>query len=107
MASDEPALRAVLASAPVLAGEDDRTAGLSGRTSSLVTVAALLALGASTASLRWAVELSWCVGADDVEIAEVLAAIASVAGLACVASSAPRLALAIGYDIGGEDPEAC
>ena len=38
-------------------------------------------------------------GATDVEIAEVLLAIAPVAGLSRVASAAPDVAAALGYDI--------
>jgi len=68
-------------------------------TSALVHLAALLATGASTTSLRWAVELALDAGAQDDEIVAVLATVGAVVGSARVVAAAPRLALAIGYDI--------
>ena len=49
--------------------------------------------------MRWAVELALRSGAEDEEIVEVLAIVARIAGSAQVVAAAPRLALAIGYDI--------
>jgi len=49
--------------------------------------------------VRWAVELALQAGAEDDEIVEVLATVAAVVGSARVVAAAPRLALAIGYDI--------
>lgn len=72
---------------------------LSRRTAALVHLAALLATEASTTSLRWAVEMAREAGADDEEIVEVLCTVASTVGWARVVAAAPRLALAIGYDI--------
>jgi 4-carboxymuconolactone decarboxylase len=72
---------------------------LSRRTASLVHLAALLATEASTTSLRWAVEMARGSGARDEEIIEVLSTVASTVGWARVVAAAPRLALAIGYDI--------
>jgi 4-carboxymuconolactone decarboxylase len=69
----------------------------------LVRLGALLALGASTSSLRLAVERALGAGASEAEIVGVLVAVAPAVGLARVVSAAPRLALAIGYDI--EDDE--
>jgi alkylhydroperoxidase family enzyme len=68
-------------------------------TCALVQLAALLTAGGSTTSLRWAVELALQSGADDDEIVEVLVATAAIVGAARVVAAAPRLALAIGYDI--------
>ncbi|MGO9956904.1 MAG: carboxymuconolactone decarboxylase family protein, partial [Solirubrobacteraceae bacterium] len=68
-------------------------------TSALVHLAALLAAGGSTTSLRWAVELALQSGAQDDEIVEVFVATAAIVGSARVVAAAPRLALAIGYDI--------
>jgi alkylhydroperoxidase/carboxymuconolactone decarboxylase family protein YurZ len=62
-------------------------------------VAALLAAGACTTSLRWAVERASRAGAGDEEIVEVLVTTATIVGSARVVAAAPRLALAIGYDI--------
>jgi 4-carboxymuconolactone decarboxylase len=72
---------------------------LSPTTASLVHLAGLLAAGGSTTSLRWAVETARGAGARDEEIIEVLVTVAATVGSARVAAAAPRLALAIGYDI--------
>jgi 4-carboxymuconolactone decarboxylase len=72
---------------------------LSGQTASLVHLAALLATEASTTSLRWAVEMARDAGAGDEAIVEVLSTVASTVGWARVVAAAPRLALALGYDI--------
>jgi alkylhydroperoxidase/carboxymuconolactone decarboxylase family protein YurZ len=68
-------------------------------TSALIHLAALVAVGGSTTSLRWAVELAERAGAGDNEIVEVLETVAAIVGSARVVAVAPRLALAIGYDI--------
>jgi 4-carboxymuconolactone decarboxylase len=72
---------------------------LPAETSALVHLAALLAADASTTSLRWAVELALQSGAEDDEIVDVLVTVAAIVGSARVVAAAPRLALAIGYDI--------
>ena len=69
----------------------------------LVRLGALLALGASTTSLRRTVNRAQEAGATEVEIVGVLIAVAPAMGLARVVSSAPRLALAIGYDIEADE----
>lgn len=82
-----------------------RTGGLSAapaldrKTEALVQVGALLSLGAPTASLRWTVEHAQSTGATDEEILGVLVAIGPAVGLARVVAGAPRLALAMGYEI--------
>ena len=65
----------------------------------LVRLGALLALGAATSTLRATVDRAIEAGATETEIVGVLIAVAPALGLARVVSSAPRLALAIGYDI--------
>ena len=65
----------------------------------LVRLGALLALGAATSSLRTTVQRALAAGATESEIVAVLIAVAPAVGLARVVSTAPRLALAIGYDI--------
>jgi 4-carboxymuconolactone decarboxylase len=72
---------------------------LSPYTASLVHLAALLATEASTTSLRWGVEMAREAGAGDEAIVDVLSTVASTVGWARVVAAAPRLALAIGYDI--------
>jgi alkylhydroperoxidase/carboxymuconolactone decarboxylase family protein YurZ len=49
--------------------------------------------------LRWAVERALHAGAHDEQVVEVLATVAAAVGSARVVAAAPRLALAIGYDI--------
>lgn len=81
-------------------GSADRSLrALERKAEALVQVGALLSVGASTASLRWTVELAQATGATDEEILGVLVAIGPAVGLARVVSEAPRLALAMGYDI--------
>jgi alkylhydroperoxidase/carboxymuconolactone decarboxylase family protein YurZ len=95
---DEQSLRQVLTPAPSAA---DRPGGqsLDTRTATLVALGALLALDASTASLRWAVERACCTGAGADEIVAVLLSAAPAAGAAQLVASAPRLALALDFDV--------
>lgn len=92
-ASDERSLKTVLEpgcrSAPAL----DRDAR------ALVQLSALLAADAVTTSLRWALDAAWAVGVDDVTLAQVLLAIAPLAGSVQTAASAQRLALALDVDL--------
>ncbi len=69
----------------------------------LVRLAALLALGAATASLRGAVARARQAGASESEIVEVLVAVSPAVGFARVVSAAPRLAMALGYDIDADE----
>jgi len=100
-AGDERVLRSVVAVPPAGLGPSHAppTRVCSPATRALVQLAALLAAGGSTTSLRWAVELALQAGAEDDEIVDVLATVAAVLGSARVVAAAPRLALAIGYDI--------
>ena len=65
----------------------------------LVRLGALLAVGGATTSVRAAVERASEAGATETELVAVLVAIAPAVGLARVVSAAPKLALAIGYDL--------
>src|SRR4051794_13257044 len=78
---------------------DEPLAALDRKAEALVQVGALLSVGACTASLRWTVELAQATGATDEEILGVLVAIGPAVGLARVVAEAPRLALAMGYEI--------
>jgi alkylhydroperoxidase/carboxymuconolactone decarboxylase family protein YurZ len=69
----------------------------------LVRLSALLALGASTSSLRTTVDQAFEAGATETEIVGVLVAAAPAMGLARVVATAPRLATAIGYDIDADE----
>jgi 4-carboxymuconolactone decarboxylase len=72
---------------------------LDAKTGALVRLAALLSIGAATSSCRAAVEWARAAGATDGEIVGVLVAVAPVVGGARVVDAAPRLALAIDYDV--------
>jgi 4-carboxymuconolactone decarboxylase len=96
--NDEKLVGSVLAVGPELSPPSS----LDRKSEALVRVGALLAVGASTASLRWTVELAQSTGATDEEILGVLVAIGPAVGLACVVAGAPRLALAMGYEIEDE-----
>jgi len=89
----------------VLAGGFDPGGGaaLRPKVDLLVRLGALLALGAATSSLRATVDRAIEAGATEAEIVGVLVSVAPAVGLARVVSSAPRLALAIGYDIEGDE----
>jgi alkylhydroperoxidase/carboxymuconolactone decarboxylase family protein YurZ len=82
------------------------TPALDRRTRVLVRLAALIAVGACTESLRWAVELASTSGADDDALAAVLLATASAAGSAQLVEIAPRLALALGFEPAPGSPDA-
>ena len=98
-ANDERSLRAILAPTAEFAADPQLRSALDRRTRVLVRLAALLAVGACTTSLRWAVDLAATAGADDVAIVGALLSSAAAAGSAQVVSSAPRLALALGFDL--------
>jgi 4-carboxymuconolactone decarboxylase len=89
--NDERSLRSALA-------DPGSSSDLDPKTQALIRLGALLAIGASTVSLRWTVELATAAGASDEEIVGVLLAIAPAVGLARVVGVAPHLGLALGYD---------
>ena len=94
--NDENVVRSAVAADPLpLAGGPE----LDAKTSALVRLAALLSIGAATSSCRAAVELARASDATDAEIVGVLVAVAPAVGGARVVGAAPRLALAIDYDV--------
>jgi alkylhydroperoxidase/carboxymuconolactone decarboxylase family protein YurZ len=104
-AADERSLRTAMAPTPEFERDYALTKpALDRRTRVLVRLAALIAVGASTESLRWAVELASTTGADDDALAAVLVATGSAAGAAQLVESAPRLALALGFDAAPGSP---
>jgi 4-carboxymuconolactone decarboxylase len=97
---DQNLLRSVLAPTPEFGSSAPAASQpLDRQLRALVRIAALLAVGAPTATLRWAVELALSTGAGADAIVGVLVATAGQAGAAQVVSSAPRLALALGFDL--------
>jgi hypothetical protein len=101
-AGDERSLQAILRPTvdPASVEEAAATPGLDRRTRLLVRLGALLALGASTESLRWAVDLASMAGAGEDAVAAVLVATGSAAGSAQLVASASRLAVALDYEPG-------
>ena len=89
---DERSVRAALADPELL----------DPRVQALVGLGALLAVDAATVSLRHKVEVAQRAGATEEEIVGVLLAIAPAVGHARTVAVAPRLALALGYDV--EEP---
>jgi 4-carboxymuconolactone decarboxylase len=73
------------------------TFALDGRTAALVRVAATIAVDAAPSSFQHAVALA--AGATNGEIVATLEAVTPVTGAARVVLCAPKLALALGYDV--------
>jgi alkylhydroperoxidase/carboxymuconolactone decarboxylase family protein YurZ len=93
--NDEPSVRDVL----VMGGDRVTRTKLDQKVGLLVRLGALLTLGAATSSLRVTVEQAIEAGASEPEIVGVLVTVGPAVGLARVVAAAPRLALALGYDI--------
>jgi 4-carboxymuconolactone decarboxylase len=99
-ANDEQSLVAILAPAPNDGAEPcPLGTSLDRQTRQLVRLGALLAVDAGTTSLRWAVELATATGVDDEAVMGALISAAAAAGSAQLVASAPRLALALGFDL--------
>jgi len=65
----------------------------------LLQLAASVTIGPSAACLEWSVGRALAAGATKDEIADVLVAIAPVAGIGRIVSAAPLVAAALEYDI--------
>jgi alkylhydroperoxidase/carboxymuconolactone decarboxylase family protein YurZ len=77
----------------------EAASALDRRTSALVQIGALIALDATPPSYMDAVEEARTHGASCDEIAGCLVAVLPTVGVARVVSAAPKLALALGYDV--------
>jgi 4-carboxymuconolactone decarboxylase len=77
------------------------------KTAALLRVAASVALGSPAVCLEWSTGRALAAGASEDEIADVLLAIAPVAGLGRVVCAAPGVAAALDYDIAAalEEPD--
>jgi 4-carboxymuconolactone decarboxylase len=87
----------------ILAGRDEASLSLSQldpKTHALARVAALVALDAPTPSYMWAVEAAREAGVTDREIVGALVAVLPAVGATRVVAAAPKLGLALGYDVG-------
>ena len=72
---------------------------LGAKTAALVRMAATIAVDAAPSSFQHAVAHALGAGAQCDEIVATLEAVVPVTGAARVVSSAPKLALALGYDV--------
>jgi alkylhydroperoxidase/carboxymuconolactone decarboxylase family protein YurZ len=83
-----------------LSGETALTPSvLDERTTALVRVAATITLDAAPSSFQHAVELALAAGATKRDIVGTLEAVTPVTGAARVVQCAPKVALALGYDV--------
>jgi alkylhydroperoxidase/carboxymuconolactone decarboxylase family protein YurZ len=69
------------------------------KTAALLQLGVAVATGSPAVSLEWSTGRALAAGASEDEIADVLLAIAPVAGLGRVVCAAPGVAIALGYDI--------
>jgi alkylhydroperoxidase/carboxymuconolactone decarboxylase family protein YurZ len=97
--NDEAAVR------HLMSGHAGALARLDDKTSALVIVAGLVSLAACETSLQTAVDTAHAAGAEDAEIIDVLRTVAPLVGTSRVRATAPRLALALGYELGGTSVE--
>jgi alkylhydroperoxidase family enzyme len=105
-AGDEHCLRSVLSpSYQANLASESPAPGLDRRTATLVQLAALVAVDAPTASLRWTVERASGLGVSDEAVVAVLVTAARATGSVQLVSSAPRLALALGFDTDVDAPD--
>ena len=84
-----------------------RTSALDPKTAALLQVGVSVAIGSPAVCLEWCAGRALAAGASEDEIADVLLAIAPVAGLGRVVCAAPDVATALGYDIAAalEEPD--
>lgn len=84
----------------LLSEENEPSAcALEAKTAALVRFAATIAVDAAPSSTQHAVALALAAGATSAEVVATLAAITPVTGACRVVSSAPKVALALGYDV--------
>ena len=76
-----------------------RTSALDPRTAALLQLGVSVATGSSAVCLEWSAGRALAAGASKDEIADVLLAIAPVAGMGRVVSAVPGVATALEYDV--------
>ncbi len=69
------------------------------KTLALARIAALIAVGAATASYGAEVDAAISAGATPTEVVDVLVGVVSVVGIPTVVAAAGSLAMALGYDV--------
>jgi 4-carboxymuconolactone decarboxylase len=75
------------------------SAELDQKTLALVRIAALVAVGGAGPSYGAEADAAVSAGATAAEIVDVLVGMAPVVGLPCIVEAAPKLAMALGYDV--------
>ena len=80
-------------------GSSFETSVIDERTEALLRVAATIATDAAPPSFQHTVALALAAGATEDDIVATLEAVAPVAGAARVVLSAPKIALALGFDV--------
>jgi len=88
-----------LLEAIALEGGANAASVIDDRTAALVRVGATVAIDAALASFQHAVALAVAAGATNDEIVATLEAVTPVTGPARVVQCAPKVALALGYDV--------
>jgi 4-carboxymuconolactone decarboxylase len=83
----------------VVEGESATGSVIDRRTEALVRVAATVAVDAAPSSFQHAVALALAAGATHGEIVASLEAVTPVTGTARIVQCAPKIALALGYDV--------
>jgi alkylhydroperoxidase/carboxymuconolactone decarboxylase family protein YurZ len=78
---------------------DVKSLDLEPKTLELVRLAALVAVGGAVPSYGAQADSAVNAGATAAEIVDVLVGVIPVVGLPCVVAAAPKLALALGYDL--------
>ena len=84
-----------------------KASALDPKIAALLHVGVSVAIGSPAVCLEWSTGRALAAGATEEEIADVLLAIAPVAGLGRVVAAAPDVAIALGYDIAAalEEPD--
>ena len=88
----------------LLLGEENTqvASALDTKTKGLVRVAATISVDAAPSTFQYAVTLALAAGASSDEIVATLEAVAPMTGAARAVLCAPKLALALGYDVEAE-----
>ena len=84
-----------------LRGAHAGSAALDPKTQALIRLAALIAVGGSEPSFGAHADAAVSAGATAAEIVEVLVGVVPTVGLPRVVAAAPKVAMALGYDING------
>jgi alkylhydroperoxidase/carboxymuconolactone decarboxylase family protein YurZ len=84
-----------------LRGADAGSAELDPKTLALVRLAALVAVGGSGPSFGAHADAAVSAGATAAEVVEVLVGVVPTVGLPRVVAAAPKVGMALGYDVNG------